>query len=165
MRSLRIALIASLILVCFIGDQFTKKLVLELFHEGVIPVQMTSFFNFVLAWNKGISFGFLGSNSENMPYILSGFSLLVSLALVIWLFREKILIIQIGLGFIISGAIGNAYDRLQYQAVVDFLEFHYQGWYFPAFNVADICINIGVGLILIDVLFFSSKRTRTKAID
>jgi signal peptidase II len=133
---------------------------IQLFEQGNIPTQVTSFFNLVLAWNKGVSFGFLSSSEAHMPYYLAGFSILVSVVLLIWLIRERVLTIQVGLAFIIAGGIGNAYDRLTLHAVVDFLQFHYEGWYFPAFNVADICINIGVGLILIDILFFSKRRIK-----
>lgn len=121
---------------------------------------MTSFFNVVLAWNKGVSFNFLSDAGANMPYYLAGFSLLVSIVLLVWMFREKVFMIQIGLGFIIAGGLGNAFDRLHYQAVVDFLQFHYQGWYFPTFNVADICINIGVGLVLIEAVFLSGRKSK-----
>lgn len=166
MRILRLTLLLAMGLVLFYGDQFTKELMIDLWDEGTIPMQVTSFFNLVLTWNKGVSFGFLGGvNADNMPYYLAGFSLIVSIALLIWLFIERVLLIQAGLSFIIAGAIGNAYDRLNYHAVVDFLQFHYSGWYFPAFNVADICINIGVGLVLIDLLFFSPHRDKTSIVD
>ncbi len=161
MRGGRLTLLMVLILALFLGDQLSKSLMVDMFRNGEIPAQVTSFFNLVLGWNKGVSFSFLRSDSESMPYILGGFSLLVSFGLLIWLIRERILLIQIGLGFIIAGALGNAFDRFTHSGVIDFLQFHYADWYFPAFNVADICINIGVGLVLIDVLFLSGHRSKT----
>jgi signal peptidase II len=141
-------------------DQVSKEHVLQGYQQGHIPVSITSFFNIVLAWNKGVSFGFLSTNEAVMPYLLAGFSILVSVLLLVWLIRESVLTIRTGLVFIIAGGLGNAYDRLVYGAVVDFIQIHYQEWYFPAFNVADICINIGVGLVLIDLLFFSDQRSK-----
>lgn len=141
-------------------DQVTKSYILQAFQQGDIPVAVNDFFNVVLAWNKGVSFGFLSTNEAMMPYVLAGFSIIVSILLFVWLIRESILTIRIGLVFIIAGGLGNAYDRLVYGAVVDFIQVHYQDWYFPAFNVADICINIGVGLVLVDLLFFSDQRSK-----
>jgi signal peptidase II len=162
----RLIFVLIFALICFLGDQYTKTVILDMYTMNELPIQVTSYFNLVYALNKGISFGFLGGSNENMPYYLSGFSLTVSVILLIWLFRERILPLQLGLGLIIAGGTGNAFDRLsglplREHAVVDFLQFHYHDWYFPAFNVADICINMGVALVLLEVLFFSRYRSNT----
>lgn len=161
MRYLRAAFPFVIILTVFLIDQITKSAILTYFYSSPKPVELTGFFNLVLAWNTGVSFNLLSSDSVYMPHLLAGFSILVSLFLLIWLVRENSLLIKCGLAFVIAGAIGNAADRLQYGAVVDFLHFFYGNWHFPAFNVADISINVGVGLILIDALFFSSKKPKT----
>lgn len=158
----RIITLTVLIAALVLGDQISKILLLNMYQANELPIYVTGFFNLVLALNRGVSFSFLESNSAHMPYILAGVSIFVSLALFIWMARETKLMIQLGLGFIISGAIGNAIDRFTHLAVVDFLQFHYNDWYFPAFNVADICINIGVGLVLLDVLFMAGHRTDGK---
>jgi signal peptidase II len=161
MRALKVTLVLALVLTCLWLDQYTKGLMIQWYQEGALPMYVTSFFNLVLAMNKGVSFGFLSNDSASMPYYMAGFSLLVSFGLFIWVVMERAFIVQVGLGFVIAGGTGNAYDRLTHHAVVDFLQFHYQDWYFPAFNVADVCINIGVGIVLIDLLFFASNRSKT----
>lgn len=161
-KNLKLTLLTFLSLSVFFVDQYTKHLIIDLFHEGTVPFVVTGFFNIVMAWNRGVSFSFLRDAHEQIPYILAGFSFIVSLILLVWMVREKKFLVQAGISLIIAGGIGNAYDRLNYHAVVDFLEFHYNGWFFPAFNVADISINIGVGLILIDLIFFMPARTKPK---
>lgn len=160
MKAVRLGLLSFLGLILLLGDQLSKALIYAAFERGEVPVKITEFFNLVIAWNKGVSFSFLASDNASMPYVLAGFSALVSIALLVWLIRETSLVTQTGIVFIISGAIGNALDRYTDKAVLDFLQFHYADWYFPAFNVADICINIGVGLVLIEVLFLSGHKTK-----
>lgn len=158
MRFLKVALPFLIVLLCVVLDQMIKQIILDYFQSVSAPIDIASFFNIILVWNKGISFSFLSSDNPYMPLWLAGFSIFVGLLLLIWLVREKKLLIKCGLAFVIAGAIGNAIDRLRFGAVVDFLHFYYDQWHFPAFNIADICINIGVGLILIDVLFFSGRK-------
>lgn len=112
-------------------------------------VEITNFFNMVMVWNRGISFGFLGYSGNWMVWFL----ILLTTGIVGFLFymikqtKNSYMIVAISL--IIGGALGNIWDRLRFGAVADFLDFHYSGWHFPAFNVADACINVGVILYLI----------------
>lgn len=150
------------LLICILGlfwlDYWSKSLILHMHQAGQLPIQVNEFFNISLAWNRGISFSFFADTHEQMPYILAGFSCLISSALFIWMWRETVLTLQTGFAFVIAGGLANAYDRLAYGAVVDFIQVHYQEHFFPTFNVADICINIGVGLVLLEMFILSKYR-------
>jgi signal peptidase II len=139
--------VAFLILVL---DQLTKAWILSHFQKKGKIISLTPFFDLVLVWNRGVSFGFLNSLSFDASYLLTGFAVIISLLLGIWLWRNKSPLLCYGLGLILGGALGNALDRLRYSAVVDFLYFHVGKYSFPSFNIADSAITIGVMLILLE---------------
>ena len=112
-------------------------------------ISLAPFFNLVLTFNKGVSFSFLTSDSPLMPWILSGFALFICLGICFWLRSEKDRLTRIGLALILGGAVGNVIDRIRLGAVVDFLDFYIGQYHWPAFNIADSAICIGVALILI----------------
>jgi signal peptidase II len=129
-------------------DQASKAWIVATFGLGE-SVALTSFFNVVFVFNRGASFSFLADAGGWQRWLFTGLALLVS----VWLFdmlrqhaREKLL--PSGLAMVLGGALGNVIDRIRFGAVVDFLDFHAAGWHFPAFNVADSAITIGVALIL-----------------
>ncbi len=153
---LRLGLIIAGVIIVF--DQATKLWVLAEFLDNPRVVPVTSFFNLVLVWNRGVSFGLFASDAAWAPYILSGLAITISIFLVLWLRNAENRVLAAGLGFVLGGAIGNVIDRLQYQAVVDFLDFHAFGYHWPAFNVADSSIFIGVILILFDGLFENRRK-------
>lgn len=130
-------------------DQLVKQRVLTLLDA---PIVVTDFFNLVLVWNRGVSFGMFGRLGEYGPWLLVGFALLISGALVVWLARETRMLTRLALGLVLGGAVGNAIDRLRFGAVVDFLDFHALGYHWPAFNVADSAIVIGAGLLVLESL-------------
>ena len=133
-------------------DQLTKHLAL-LHLDPVLPVVVIPFFNLVLVWNRGVSFGMLSGAGHAAPWLLVGLALVIAAFLVAWLWREQRVLPQTALWLVLAGAIGNIIDRLRFGAVVDFLDFHLAGYHWPAFNVADSAIVIGAGLLLIDSLF------------
>jgi signal peptidase II len=116
------------------------------------PVEVTSFFNLVMVWNRGISFGLFQSD-ETGRWILVGLAAAVSLALVVWLSRAGSLWIATAIGLVLGGAIGNAWDRFVWGAVADFFDVHGFGYHFWAFNVADMGISVGVTMLVLDGLF------------
>ena len=118
-------------------------------------VEVTSFFNLVTVWNRGVSFGLFSNDSQMGPWLLSAMALAISIALVIWLRKAETRWLATALGLVIGGAIGNVIDRMRLGAVYDFLDFHAFGYHWPAFNVADMTIFIGVGLLLLDGIFAS----------
>jgi signal peptidase II len=126
-------------------------------------VPVTSFFDFVLTCNRGISFGFF--NQPGQPglgfLIFAVFATAVVVALAVWLYRVRSAFLAVAIGLIIGGAIGNVIDRLRLGGVVDFLYFHAGAWYWPAFNFADSAICLGVAAMLLDGLL--SRRVAPQA--
>ena len=136
-------------------DQASKLWLLRVFdiaHRGAVKV--TPFFDLVLTWNTGISYGWFQNESAAGQAVLLTVKAVAVVTLAIWMARSRTLIAAIALGLIIGGAIGNAIDRLAYGAVVDFALFHVQiggntlNWY--VFNLADVAIVAGVAALLYD---------------
>ncbi|RYE77328.1 MAG: signal peptidase II [Hyphomicrobiales bacterium] len=120
----------------------------------IVPV--TGFFDYVLIWNTGISYGLLGS----LPVWVIGALMAVALvALCVWWWRSTSALVRGGLALCIGGALSNALDRLLYGAVADFFHFHWQDWSFYIFNVADAMITAGVLLLILDVLGIGRAKT------
>lgn len=142
-------------------DQISKWVMVELVLDEQRMIPVLPFFNFSLVYNRGVSFGLFGSNTVWGPYVLSAVALAVCVGLVLWARHAETRMLAIAIGAVIGGAIGNVIDRLRFGAVVDFLDFYIPGTqlpHWPAFNVADSAIVIGVGLILVDGLF--ADRTK-----
>jgi signal peptidase II len=149
-RSGLIAAVVTLVL-----DQASKLWLLFVFdigHRGAVKV--TPFFDLVLAWNPGISFGWLQNDSPLAQIALLIVKAVAVVVLAIWMARSRTVLATVALGLIIGGAIGNAIDRLAYGAVVDFALFHVRiggdtfNWY--VFNLADVAIVAGVAALLYD---------------
>jgi signal peptidase II len=118
-------------------------------------IEVLPFFNLVTVWNYGISFGMFNSGSASGSIIFVGLALAIVVALLVWLRNVTTPLVAAALGLVIGGAIGNVIDRLRFGAVFDFLDFHAAGWHWPAFNIADSAICIGVFLLCIDALFLT----------
>jgi signal peptidase II len=153
MMRLRPGIIAALAVLAL--DQATKLWLLFVFdigHRGA--VQVTPFFDLVLAWNVGISFGWFQNDGQVAQIALMAVKAVAVVVLAIWMARSRTLLATLALGLIIGGAIGNGIDRLAYGAVVDFALFHVQiggkpfNWY--VFNLADVAIVAGVAALLYD---------------
>lgn len=140
-------------------DQATKDWILEDVMTPPRVIEITSNFNLVLGWNRGVSFGLFNQDSTYGPYILTGVALAIVLGLSIWLWKSTTHWSAWALGLVIGGAIGNVIDRIQYGAVVDFLDFHAFGYHWPAFNVADTAICIGAGLLILESLFIREESS------
>ena len=115
---------------------------------GVIEV--LSFFDLRLGYNRGVSFGLLSSQSDWMPWALAVFAFAVSTYLSVRLWRARTKTEAIWIGLIIGGALANATDRLVDGAVTDFLDVHINGYHWPTFNLADVAIVIGVAIVIFD---------------
>jgi signal peptidase II len=143
--------IIGLILAIFtlIADQYSKRLILLYFANSVSKsLEITSFFNLCLVWNRGVSFGLFNSyNARDILLVIAGF---IVLLLISMLYKSKNYYTSVSLGLIIGGAIGNIWDRYKYGAVIDFIEVYYKRLYWPAFNVADSFIVIGLLMLLLE---------------
>lgn len=140
-------------------DQITKAWVLASFHlHESRPV--TSFFNLVLVMNPGASFSFLAGAGGWQQWFFIALALAVSVWLIVLIRRHaRERLMPAALSLVLGGALGNVMDRLRFGAVVDFLDFHLAGWHWPAFNVADSAISVGV-ILLLAQQFFDHERTR-----
>jgi signal peptidase II len=142
----------GLALIILIADQFTKVLILGYYKLGdstyVLP-----FFNVVRAHNTGAAFSFLAGAGGWQRWLFTGIGVAATL-FILWLLRShsQQKMFAFALACILGGAIGNVVDRVLYGYVVDFLQFHWGGWFFPAFNVADSAITIGAACLILDEL-------------
>ena len=139
-------------IVVIILDQMTKWWILTSIMTPPQRIPVTGIFDLVLVYNRGVSFGLLGGAPSWATAALIVFALLLSMALCIWMWRADSLLLGTALGFVVGGALGNVIDRFLHGAVVDFLDFHAAGYHWPAFNVADSAITIGVVILIIDSL-------------
>lgn len=131
-------------------DQLTKVIAKNSLFEGVSQ-PVTSFLNWTLVYNSGAAFSFLAQAGGWQRWFFTSVGIIAAL-IMIWLIRKNShqAIFSLALSLVLSGAIGNVIDRIIYGAVVDFVDVHYMGWHWPAFNIADSAITIGVILLIVD---------------
>ena len=139
-------------MVVLIVDQFTKVLILGYYQLGD-STPVTGFFNVVRVHNTGAAFSFLANASGWQRWLFTGIGVVAAL-LILWMLKshpgQKLF--AFAMASILGGAIGNVLDRIFYGYVVDFLDFHWKGWHFPAFNVADSAITLGAICLILDEL-------------
>ena len=134
------------------ADQITKTLILNHYQLGDSTF-ITSFFNIVRAHNTGAAFSFLSDAGGWQRWLFTGIGVAATI-FIVWQLRahpgQKLF--SFALSSILGGAVGNVVDRLMHGYVVDFLQFHYAGWYFPSFNLADSAITVGAACLILDEL-------------
>ncbi len=147
-----------LFVITLIGDIVTKSVITsKLYYGEVIPV-IDGFFNIVYVLNPGAAFGFMANMNEAYRQTFFVVITIAMIALVLFIMRgEKSRLALVGYTLILSGAVGNLIDRATIGKVVDFLDFRLGSYAWPAFNVADICITVGVGLLILQM--FTYKKT------
>ena len=140
-------------------DQGHKIWMLDVFDiTARQPVALTPFLDLVMAWNPGISYSLLSAETPEGRYALLALSLVATALLGVWLWRAPDRLTTVGLGLIVGGALGNAYDRFAYGAVADFFHFHVGSFHWYIFNLADVAIVAGVGLLLYESFFVAGKK-------
>jgi signal peptidase II len=145
-------------------DQIVKAGVLSYSaRPDVDPTPLTPFLDLALRWNRGISFSLFARDSALGQIALVALTLTVTGVLAVWLLRIRSRLPAVGLGLIIGGALGNAIDRVVHGAVVDYLDLHAFGRHFFVFNVADAAINIGVALLILDLLSAPGAPKQSKS--
>lgn len=168
-------LILTIIFGVILLDQLSKGLLLYLITGTVpwrgaawdivpVPYLMThvcDVFNIVFTWNPGTSFSLFRALGESAPIVLVVATAFVIGFILRYLFVRADGYERIPLALIAGGALGNLIDRIRFGAVVDFLDFHIGGWHWPAFNIADICIVVGVGLYLLNMYLARCKCLKT----
>ncbi len=141
-------------------DQLTKFWVVSALRLGQ-SMELASFFNLVFVYNPGAAFSFLSDAGGWQRWFFVGLALAVSVWLTLLIRQhasERLL--PLAVAMILGGALGNVIDRIRYGAVVDFLDFHAAGWHFPAFNVADSAISMGVTLLIWQQLFYAQEEKK-----
>jgi signal peptidase II len=164
-RGLSVAALVALL------DQLSKWWIVEkvMRPEGMpgtpfytpVRIALTPFFDLVMAWNRGVSFGIFNSGGVWNVVVLSGLSLVIVAALLGWMRKAASWQLQVALGAIVGGALGNVVDRIRFGAVADFLDVHYAGYHWPAFNLADSAITVGAVVLVLDSLF-AARRVSNK---
>jgi len=153
-------IIAALVILL---DQWSKALVLNHWPQArEVPVPMIPTLDLAINWNRGVSFSMGNNLGDADKYVFVALSLLVTIGLVVWIARGVKPLVLTALGMIIGGALGNAWDRIRYGAVEDFIYFHVGNFHWPVFNLADSAICVGAGLMIFDSLFdrkLSHKNT------
>jgi signal peptidase II len=177
------ALALALIAFVFIADQLSKWAVMEYMirpdlggdfagyklsffewisrADGMLPftsIEILPFFNIVMVWNKGVSFGLFNDAGDYGPIALMALSLFIVAFFLVWMFRTNSQLYLVAMPLIIGGALGNVLDRARFGAVVDFLDVHAFGFHWPAFNISDSAIVIGVFLLMTYSFFFETRE-------
>ena len=135
-----------------LADQFTKVLIVSTYQLGE-GFSVTSFFNIVRVHNEGAAFSFLANAGGWQRWLFTGFGAIAAIAIV-WMLKQHAQqkLFGFALACVLGGAVGNVIDRVMYGYVVDFLDFHYAGMHFPAFNLADSAITLGAACLILDEL-------------
>lgn len=140
-----------------IFDQWSKTAVVE-GMDLYQSIQITGFFNLTYVHNYGAAFSFLYDAGGWQRYFLSAVAIIVSLVILWWLKQasKQQVLLPVAFSFILGGALGNVFDRMAHGYVIDFLDFYYGNYHWPAFNIADSVIFIGAALLIIDM--FKNKE-------
>jgi signal peptidase II len=184
-RIVRESLLALFALAAFVSDQVSKWWVIEVFFRPrtfeasapslgfwewlaalpqdpfpTVRFEVTSFFNLVMVWNTGVSFGMFSGPGGAGPYILMAGALILCFGFLIWMWKTPQTGKALAMAAIIGGAFGNVLDRLRFGGVADFLDFHIFGVHWPAFNIADSCIVLGVAALALYGLVLEPRAHR-----
>ncbi len=150
-------------MLAFLGDQGFKLMMLGVFDIDRWPyprIEVAPFFDIILAWNRGISYGWFTQHSEAGRWLLVAVTAIITIGLWFWLARQRRPLPAAGIGLIIGGALANIFDRVVHGAVADFFWFHVGRFSWYVFNLADVAIVVGAAVILYD-----SIRTEPQATD
>jgi len=136
-------------------DRWTKSMIQSRFSLNQSISVIDDFFNITYVRNTGVAFGIFSSiSSPSKAFLLSAFTALAAVVVVVYSYRSpaRDRLLQVALGFILGGALGNLYDRISYGYVIDFLEFYFRNYHWPSFNIADSAISTGVVLLAIEIM-------------
>lgn len=134
------------------ADQATKWVVLTQVMQPPRVIEVTPFFNLTLGFNTGVSFGMFNDTFAARPELLAILTFGIAMAILAWALQARSAWERSGLSLIAGGALGNILDRWRQGAVTDFLDFHWQGWHWPAFNGADAFISLGACMLIVTSL-------------
>lgn len=140
------------------AENFAQWLVQKGEQAPFIAKPITGFLNIVMVWNPGVSFGLMQTSTEYVFWGLTALAIVVSFGFLVWLWRDPVPVRGLTVGLIVGGALGNVIDRVRFGAVIDFIDVYAGKYHWPAFNVADSAIVVGVVILLIETIFFSNQQ-------
>lgn len=143
-------------------DQASKAWLIALLADAGRPLEVFPFFNLIMVWNRGVSFGLFGTGGDLQRWILFALALIAAGLVAVWLARVSSGMMQLALGAIIGGAVGNGIDRAFRGAVADFFDFYLYNYHWPAFNIADSAIVVGAAVVLFDGLFAAGEHSKLR---
>jgi len=156
----KIILVLITVVAIFTLDRITKNIIEKNFLPMEKRVVIKNFFDITYIRNTGVAFGMLSNSPPSVRTVILSITSIIALGFIIYLLIKtpsQNRFFLISLSIILGGATGNIFDRFVYGSVVDFLDFYILNYHWPAFNVADIAITVGVGLILLTTLFSNKK--------
>lgn len=156
----RAALVGCALVAALTVDLVTKWLIVNIVMMPSRMIEIAPFFNLMLGYNTGVSFGMFQDVFLEYPLALAGISMVIVASFLLWAMRTTKRTESFALGLIAGGAIGNVVDRIRHGAVTDFLDFHIGNWHWPTFNMADVMIAIGVGLLIVGFVFLRDRQIR-----
>ncbi len=125
-------------------------------------IKVAALLNIVMVWNRGISFGLFDNNVDYAPYFLSALSAVIAVWFAVMMFKTRSKTQAFSMALIIGGALGNIVDRVRFGAVIDFIDVHAYGYHWPAFNIADSAIVVGVFILAFNMFFFEKTVQTAK---
>jgi len=149
---------AVIVLVIFLTDRFFKIYIIKIAElENAVDIYLNSYLNFYLIWNKGIAFGLFSFDEKYVYNMITLIIVTITIIVLIMMSKSEGLK-KYSLLFVFGGSLGNLFDRIYYNAVPDFIDFHINDFHWFVFNVADIFISLGIVCLIFDEIFINNKK-------
>ena len=149
---------AVIVLVIFLTDRFFKIYIIKIAElENAVDIYLNSYLNFYLIWNKGIAFGLFSFDEKYVYNMITLIIVTITIIVLIMMSKSEGLK-KYSLLFVFGGSLGNLFDRIYYNAVPDFIDFHINDFHWFVFNVADIFISLGIMCLIFDEIFIDNKK-------
>ena len=147
-----------IVLVIFLTDRFFKIYIIKIAElENAVDIYLNSYLNFYLIWNKGIAFGLFSFDEKYVYNMITLIIVTITIIVLIMMSKSEGLK-KYSLLFVFGGSLGNLFDRIYYNAVPDFIDFHINNFHWFVFNVADIFISLGIICLIFDEIFINNKK-------
>ena len=149
---------AVIVLVIFLTDRFFKIYIIKIAElENAVDIYLNSYLNFYLIWNKGIAFGLFSFDEKYVYNMITLIIVTITIIVLIMMSKSEGLK-KYSFLFVFGGSLGNLFDRIYYNAVPDFIDFHINDFHWFVFNVADIFISLGIMCLIFDEIFINNKK-------
>ena len=149
-----------IVLIIFSADRMSKIYILSILENlGTVNININSYINFILVWNKGVGFGLFSFEQSTIYNLITLIIILISLMIIYFIIKTKDYRKYFFL-IILGGSLGNLFDRIYYSAVPDFINLHYNDFHWFIFNVADIFVSFGIICLIFDEIFFNNRKSQ-----